>query len=214
MAVTLPAPLEPAFALLGVAWPDEDEDRLRECAGAYRAMAAALRTQVLPVADGAVTFAATDNAGQHIDALHGYWAGYSGTGPQQAGHLPALAVAMTAMAEGHDLAATLFEIGKTLLVFASSYVLLALTWAGAAAVVSGGLAVIRARVMVPSGAAGRSRSRTDRRPWSSRCTPRTATTSTADPTMPRRAPPTTRTGGSRRSDGRPPSAPTVHCAAP
>ncbi|MEU4696263.1 hypothetical protein [Nonomuraea dietziae] len=148
MAVTLPAPLEPAFALLGVAWPGEDEDRLRECAGAYRAMAAALRTQVLPVADGAVTFAATDNAGQHIDALHGYWAGYSGTGPQQPGHLPALAAAMTAMAEGHDLAATLFEIGKTLLVFASSYVLLALTWAGAAAVVSGGLAVIRARAMV------------------------------------------------------------------
>lgn len=145
MSVMLPAGLETAFGVLGVPWPTEDEDRLRECAEAYRACAAALTADVTPAAHAAVTRVADDNAGDHVDALTAFWSDYHHA---DAGHLPSLAVTLTALGDGHDAAAKLVAAVKTLLVTLAAYLLAALLWAAAAAVWTGGAAALQARTAV------------------------------------------------------------------
>lgn len=145
MPVTLTPELEPGFRLLGVEWPKEDEDGIRTCATAYRTCATSLQREVSPAAHGAVAHAGTNNAGDHIDAVNAYWADYSEPG---AGHLDSLAASLHAMADAHDLLARLIEILKLLLKLLAMYVLIALAWALASAVISGGLAALRARATV------------------------------------------------------------------
>ncbi|MER6948646.1 hypothetical protein ABT294_31960 [Nonomuraea sp. NPDC000554] len=145
MAVTLPAHLEPAFRLLGVEWLPEDEDGLRTCAAAYRACATSLQSEVHPAANGAVAHAATNNAGDHIDAVQTHWVQYN---EPDSGHLDGLAASLHALADAHDLAARLIEIVKVLLRLLATYVFIALAWALATAAISGGLAAVRARATV------------------------------------------------------------------
>ncbi|MCA2188436.1 hypothetical protein LDL05_25600 [Nonomuraea cavernae] len=125
-------------------WPQEDEDHLRACGAALRTCATSLTNEVNPAADGAIKHAATNNSGDHIDELNAYWADYQDEG-DQAGHLKSLAASLHALADGHDLFARIVEILKGVLLVLATYVLFALVWAASAAVVSGGLAAIKAR---------------------------------------------------------------------
>lgn len=149
MALTLAPALQAPFSLLGVEWPPEDEDHIRACGAAFRACAVSLESQTVPAAHDAVGHAARHNAGDHIDALTGHWADYH-AGEQQAGdagpgHLQSLTASMHALADGCDLFARAVEIVKVVLTLLATYVLLALVWAASMAVVSGGLAALKAR---------------------------------------------------------------------
>ncbi|GAA2644980.1 WXG100-like domain-containing protein [Nonomuraea recticatena] len=148
MAVTMPAELRPGFNLLGVPWPDEDEDVLRRCAAAYRGCGDALSGEVNPGAKGAVAYASAGNSGEHVDALNGYMAEYDDGGTAPKGHLQGLAASMHALADGLDLVARLIEIVKAALILLAIYVMVALAWALAMAVLSGGLAMLKARTFV------------------------------------------------------------------
>ncbi|MGW5688712.1 WXG100-like domain-containing protein [Nonomuraea sp. NPDC003754] len=148
MAVTLPAELRPGFDLLGVEWPNIDEDGLRTCGAAFRTCATALDADVTPGANGAVAYASANNKGEHIDALNGYWEEYDDGGPKQTGHLRSLAASLRALADGHDLVALIVEIVKRLLILLALYVMIALAWALTMAVLSGGLAMLKARSLV------------------------------------------------------------------
>lgn len=144
MALTLSPVLQAPFSLLDVEWPPEDEDHIRACGAAFRACATALGNQTVPVAHGAIGHAARNNAGDHIDALTGYWADYHAD-DRRSGHLQVLTTALHALADGCDLFARVVEIVKVVLKLLATYVLLALVWAAAMAVISGGLAAIKAR---------------------------------------------------------------------
>ncbi|TDC99287.1 hypothetical protein E1292_32415 [Nonomuraea deserti] len=144
MALTLPPNLQSSFALLDVEWPSEDEDHIRACGAAFRACATTLTNQTIPTAHGAVDHAAQHNSGDHIDALTGHWAEYHAD-DAQSGHLQSLATSMHALADGCDLFAQIVELIKIVLKLLSVYVLLALVWAASMAVVSGGLAALKAR---------------------------------------------------------------------
>ncbi|WP_405152033.1 hypothetical protein [Sphaerisporangium sp. NBC_01403] len=143
----LPAELETAFQMLGAPWPTEDEDGLRECATAYRSCATALATDVIPGAQGAISFAATENIGGHIDALTSFWADYHRDGDDSA-HLPSLATTLHALADSHDAAATLVEALKIALIAAAGIVAAILVWAAAAATVTAGMALVQARTAI------------------------------------------------------------------
>ncbi|MGW7485279.1 WXG100-like domain-containing protein [Nonomuraea muscovyensis] len=144
MSLTLPAHLQAPFGLLEVDWPPEDEDHIRGCGAAFRDCATALERETIPAAHGAVGHAARYNAGDHIDALTGHWADYH-TEDQPSGHLQSLATSLHALADGCDLWARAVELVKVALTLLATYVLLALVWAASMAVVSGGLAAVKAR---------------------------------------------------------------------
>ncbi|WP_442811463.1 WXG100-like domain-containing protein [Streptosporangium sp. NBC_01756] len=133
----LPTELEFAFGMLGVWWPTQDEDGLRQCAAAYRACATTLTTEVIPTAHGAVRHAAANNAGDGIDAAGAFWAEYHRDGDDDT-HLDSLATTLHALAHGHDMAADLVEIFKKFLIAVAGAVAALL----AAAVVVGGLAAL------------------------------------------------------------------------
>lgn len=147
MAVTLPAHLQSPFALLEVDWPPEDEDGIRACGAALRACATALERETIPTAHGAVGHAVRHNTGDHIDAMAGHWADYHAE-DQRSGHLQGLAASLHALADGCDVFARAVEIVKVALLLLAAYVLIALVWAASMAVVSGGLAAIKARGVV------------------------------------------------------------------
>ncbi|MEO3806589.1 hypothetical protein [Nonomuraea sp. B1E8] len=144
MALTLPANLQSSFALLEVEWPPEDEDGIRACGAAYRACATSLDEQIIPTAQGAVGHAAQHNAGGHIDALTDHWSAYHAD-DTESGHLQSLATSLRALASGCDLFARIVEVIKIFLTLLATYVQLALLWAATMAVVSGGLAALKAR---------------------------------------------------------------------
>jgi hypothetical protein len=145
VAVMLPAELESALGMLGVPWPTENEDELRECAAAYRACADGVTSDVAPHAGGAVAQVAAENSGDHIDALTGFWGDYQ---REDSGHLPSLATALHALADGHEIAASVVEIVKVFLVGLAAYVVAVLVWAAAAAVFTAGAAALEARTVL------------------------------------------------------------------
>nr|WP_156056400.1 hypothetical protein [Streptosporangium roseum] len=147
MAVMLPAGLETAFGMLGVPWPTEDEDGLRDCATAYRSCANTITADVIPGTRGAVQFAAADNAGDDVDALTAFWADYHREGDDSA-HLSSLATTLHALADTHDGFATLVEILKKVLIVAAGIVAAILAWAVAAAAFTFGMAAVQARTAV------------------------------------------------------------------
>jgi hypothetical protein len=82
----------------GLNWPQADEDALRAEAGAWRAMAAALR-EIEPAPAAAARSVAASNTGAAIDAFERFWSSkYTGG----SGAFPALERACTAMAAGLD----------------------------------------------------------------------------------------------------------------
>ncbi|GGO81719.1 WXG100-like domain-containing protein [Nonomuraea cavernae] len=146
MALMLPPELEIAFQLLGVPWPTEDEDKLRECATAYRTCATALATVVIPTANAGINEVMTNNAGDDIDTLLAYWAEYHPNDKvDDSPHLTSLTISLRALADGHDLAAVLVVAIKLILIFAAFCLAAVLAWAAAAAVISGGMAALHAR---------------------------------------------------------------------
>ncbi|WP_456115256.1 WXG100-like domain-containing protein [Sphaerisporangium corydalis] len=153
----LPPALETAFGMLGVPWPTEDEDGLRECAAAYRACATTLTGHTIPLAHGAVQYAVAGNSGDGVDALGTLWAGYYQDGDETA-HLPSLATTLHGLADAHDLAADLVQALKAFLIGAAVYVTAVLLWAAASAAFTAGMGAVQARTLIAGlrGAAQRS----------------------------------------------------------
>ncbi|SNT62026.1 hypothetical protein SAMN05216276_108710 [Streptosporangium subroseum] len=147
MAVMLPAELEFAFGMLGVPWPTENEDGLRTIAAAYRSCATGLTTDVVQDTHDAIRFVTANNVGDHIDALASFWAGYHSDG-DDSGHLSSLATTLHALADSHDLAATLVEALKIALIAVAGVVAAVLVWAAVAATVTAGMAVVQARTTI------------------------------------------------------------------
>ncbi|MEU0565492.1 hypothetical protein ABZ297_08890 [Nonomuraea sp. NPDC005983] len=147
MAMMLPAKLEEAFVLLGVPWPTENEDGLKEYAAACWRCAGELITDVVPALVGTVGSIGLDNAGDGVEALLAFLADYLDDETDLA-HLPSLAIILSVLAASHSLAAVLVQALKILLVIVATYVAAALLWAAMAAVVTSGMAVVRARTFV------------------------------------------------------------------
>lgn len=167
MTMTLPPALGTAFAVLGVPWPDEDEDGLRCRAAAYRTCATGLSDDVAPTAHAAVQHVAANNSGDHIDELTAYWAEYqndaghssdgnatqsaqqpSGADAADPGHLTNLAITLHGLADFHELLAFLVEVVKIALIVLASYVALAIAWAALTAFVSAGASALEARSLI------------------------------------------------------------------
>lgn len=147
MAITLPPELEHAFAFLGLPWPTENEDHMRECAAAYRSCGVAINSDVVPKAKGATAIAGQTNAGDHIAAMFSSIKDYAG----DSGHLPNLALSLHALADVHDVAADIVEIIKKVLILAAVCVAVVLVWVGIAATVGGvgaAIAALRARSVI------------------------------------------------------------------
>ncbi|MGV9779173.1 hypothetical protein [Streptosporangium sp. NPDC003464] len=144
MTVMLPPPLEIAFQALGVPWPTQDEDRLRDCAAAYRECAAALAVQVTPLVRESLGRAAGGNAGLHMEAVAAFWDELDQE-DDRSGHLSRVGTTLHALADAHEVAARLVEALKAVLIALAGGVVAVLVWAMAAAAVSGGAAALQSR---------------------------------------------------------------------
>lgn len=128
--------LEAGLRLLGVPWPDEDEQALREVAAAYRAFADTLDQQAVPTMTAGAVAAAAAGDGDDVAAMRAYTADYHHEG----GHLTTLASLSRLLADAHEQAATVVEHLKVFLAVSAAYVVAAV--AGAAA--AGGAAMVAA----------------------------------------------------------------------
>ncbi|WP_424532631.1 hypothetical protein ACOZ38_20230 [Sphaerisporangium viridialbum] len=143
----LPPDLETAFGMLGVPWPTEDEDGLRECAAAYRACAEALATTVTPLARHGVQHAQAHNLGAGVEAVTGFWAAYHAPG-DGSGHLSDLGGTLEVLADGHEGAAKLVLALKLTLLILAAIMLSLLAWALLAATLSAGIAAVQSRTLM------------------------------------------------------------------
>jgi hypothetical protein len=82
MSVTLPGELVWALSVLGLNWPEADEDRLRECAQHWRDFSSEMG-HVQSDCNRVVAQIGSENRGASIDAFEGYWQVIGGGG----GHL-------------------------------------------------------------------------------------------------------------------------------
>jgi hypothetical protein len=148
VTIAIPPHLEVALGMVGVdLWPTEDEDRLAECAAAYRACATALVDDVAPTAHSAVSEIAANNAGDHVDALTAFWAEYQSDG-DDSGHLLGLATTLHVLADVHEIAAAIVKALKYLLIGLASMVAVAAAWAIASAAFTAGTAALYARSLI------------------------------------------------------------------
>ncbi|WP_376774007.1 WXG100 family type VII secretion target [Allostreptomyces psammosilenae] len=102
----LPEELEFVLELIGVAWPNVNEDELRAMAESYRGYADELES-VKGEADAVVAELVGANSGAGVEAFGEYWDRFSGEG------FTGLAEAARAVAGALDTAAGAVEFGKT-----------------------------------------------------------------------------------------------------
>ncbi|NYI08177.1 WXG100 family type VII secretion target [Allostreptomyces psammosilenae] len=105
MAVMLPEELEYPLRVIGITWPDLDEDAVREVAQAFRDYADEIAS-AREEADGAVAQLLAGSSGEGMEAFGGHWEKVSGQ------HFQGLADASRTIASALDTAATAIEAGK------------------------------------------------------------------------------------------------------
>jgi hypothetical protein len=132
MGVTLPSELAWVLGLLGVDWPNADEDRFRAAASAYRQSAAEIdhaRTR----GDLATQGLMAGNSGAHVDALAANWGRVSGE------HLGRLVELLHLTADGLDGLALVVEGAKAAVVVQLGVLAGELAAAAASSIVTFGL---------------------------------------------------------------------------
>ncbi|WP_327154516.1 PE-PGRS family protein [Streptomyces tubercidicus] len=111
MSLTLPGDVAWVLDLLGYHWPDADEDKLHECAQAWRDFAESVH-QAATQGSSAANEVVSANSGDAIDGFSHEWGSFSGGGGSEDNYLRDAAAAAEVIAVAFDAAAIAVLAGK------------------------------------------------------------------------------------------------------
>ncbi|MEU5212037.1 PE-PGRS family protein [Streptomyces sp. NPDC020742] len=111
MSLTLPSEVAWVLDLLGYSWPDADEDKLHECAQAWRNFAESVN-QASNKGSSAASEVVAANSGEAVEGFTHEWGSFSGSGGDGDNYLRDAAAAAEVIAVAFDAAAIAVLAGK------------------------------------------------------------------------------------------------------